>query len=133
MNFLQKHKYVISILVILCLSLIVITIYQNNTTEHYRNKSNNIPTIVNYFSGTCPHCHAFRPIWDKFKNTISNKNIKVVDIQCDAEENFDVCRKRNIMGYPTVMLYTDNKNIEFEDTRSVDNLENFCQKYIKDL
>lgn len=137
MNFLQKHKYIISIIIILSLLLFLIVTFPNNMMEHLTihtgNNQRNIPTIVNYFSSTCPHCHAFRSTWDKFKSKISNKNIKAIDIQCDSEENFNICKKHNIMGYPTVMLYTNDKNIEFEDSRSVSNLENFCQKYIKNL
>lgn len=137
MNFFRKHKIPISIsiFILLCLSLIIIIYSSNNTKEHLtiHNKPTNVPKIVNYFSSSCPHCHAFRPVWDKFKNEVSNKNIQVIDIQCDREENYEICRKNDIMGYPTVMLYIGNNNIEFEDSRSVSNLEKFCRKYIRNF
>ena len=139
MNFFKDSKNIIivSLFVILCVLLFVSTSCSKQTHEHL---SFNIekplahdPTIINFYSSWCPHCEKFKSTWEDFKKTMVNKKIRVTEVQCDTEENVDICKKYNIMGYPTVKLFINNNDIEFLDSRNVSNLVQFCQRYIKNL
>ena len=70
------------------------------------------------------------PIWDQFEQVSKNNLswLKVTKIACDVEQN--KCKSENVSGYPTIIYYKNNNKIaEFSETRTVDNLISFVNKY----
>lgn len=75
-------------------------------------------TITLYYSPSCPHCHSFMPIWNKFA---AKCKIKSQKIDCSKNKCIDAVR-----GYPTVILQKANGDvITFNGQRTIDELESF--------
>lgn len=77
----------------------------------------------------CSHCVAFKPIWEKLKkNTKLNKKYNFITIDSENKEQTEMYK---ISGYPTLLLKLDNKIIEFNGTRSHENIIDFLKSYAK--
>ncbi len=88
------------------------------------------PKIVNYHASWCGFCQKFKPVWKQFAERMGNKNIDVISIQCDLEENKELCQARGIRGFPTVKLYSQNGEHDFDGDRTVGSLQKFCEPFM---
>ena len=81
------------------------------------------------YTDSCPFCKKFIPIIELFESMFS---IPVEKVSCI--ENGDVCRKHNIMGVPTLILYN---NDDILDTTSgymnIEKLISFVKSSILDI
>ena len=130
----SRHKIILAVFLVIIIGLLIYNKYYNSSSNEHFNGANK-PTIYNFNMSTCPHCINFKPIWNKFHETIKNKNINVFDVQCDSATNSDTCRMYQINSVPTVVLeYVDtNGNVVrkiFNDSRTVENLVSFVTPYI---
>lgn len=138
----QNKKYIFMGIAILLFILFLLnnkSVSKKKTTccgedmEELKNIYNNNPsitTIMNFNTDWCGYSKQFQPIWNQFSSNMTGKGIKVQNIKCDKEENAELCQKFKVQGYPTVKLIKDNKEIEYNGDRTVEDLEDFANQHI---
>ena len=82
--------------------------------------------LVWYFSNYCGHCHTMREDWEKLEQ--SKPKVVVLKIEQSQLNNLDFDPK--VMGYPTIRLYKNGKEIEYSGDRSTDNIKKFVATHI---
>ena len=96
----------------------------NNKTNKINNNKINNKKLVLYHTNWCGHCKNFLPIWKQFVN--NNPKIKTEDIECSDNKNKNKCA--NIEGFPTIILFNDEKQIQYDGERTIDGLMDFFNK-----
>jgi thiol-disulfide isomerase/thioredoxin len=86
--------------------------------------------IVNYNTEWCGYSKRFQPIWDQFTQEMKTKHkeIDVIDMKCDKDENKEKCSVPEVEGFPTVVLYKNGTPKPFNDSRSVESLLKFVEE-----
>lgn len=84
------------------------------------------PALFLFKAEWCPHCTEFKPTWANLKNKMESK---VDFIMFDADENSKEIKKYNIGGFPTIILKTGEKAIEYVGPRNFDSLKDFIETY----
>ena len=82
--------------------------------------------IILYYVPWCCYSLQLLPDWGKFKEYAKTnlKKLEVIDINCNEVDN-NVLVKNKIEAYPTIILYTNNKKIQFNDERKMEKLIDF--------
>lgn len=74
----------------------------------------------------CGHCKQFKSTWDKLQKEMANK-IEFVTYDADTHKN--EITEFGIQGFPTLVLKTGNKAIEYNGQRDIDSLKDFINIY----
>jgi len=77
----------------------------------------------------CGHCKNFMPTWDSLIEDKTLKN-KIEFKKLDSEINKKEMIEWNISGYPTIILKKNNKAIEYNGSRKIEDIKKFLQEYI---
>jgi len=88
-------------------------------------------TLYGFFHPSCGYCTQFKPIWEKIKNFWDNNPdvvLKTIDASLPESEN--LIFYYNVRGYPTLILTTPDQNIEYEEDRTMDKINNFINKHL---
>jgi protein disulfide-isomerase-like protein len=84
----------------------------------------NKPKLVLFKAEWCGHCRNFKPTWEAMKNSLTNIDFKTYD----ADNDESVMSKYGIQGFPTIVLEKNDKVIEYNGERSVDNIIQFVNE-----
>lgn len=70
-------------------------------------------TLVEFYNSYCGFCRRYAPAWKTFATEVADwsETVRVGAIDCATEENGDICREFEIMGYPTLRYFSP----EYED------------------
>lgn len=82
--------------------------------------------VILFFSPHCGYCKDFmKPngIWQRVKQDIST-TVDIVEINSDI--NPQMCRDFNISYFPCLLKIKDNNIYEFNNIRTIENIEAFC-------
>jgi thiol-disulfide isomerase/thioredoxin len=74
----------------------------------------------------CGHCKHFKPTWEKLQKEMKDQ---VEFITYDADTHKKEIQQYAIQGFPTLVLKTDNKAIEYNGERDIESLKEFIQIY----
>jgi thioredoxin-related protein len=88
---------------------------------------NNKPVLGVYYTNWCGYSRNF--ISD-LQNGLQKNLANYVDvnlIDCEKDENKELCNKLGVRGFPTIILHTQNENIMYNGDRSHDDLMRFVQ------
>ncbi len=109
------------LILIFCVILIHIFLndFLNNKNYIYNNedftddsfKKNNKTIVYLFYADWCGHCKHYKPIFNKFKNTIkNNSNIQIIEINADDDipGKEELYNKYNIDGFPTTVIHKNN-------------------------
>lgn len=82
--------------------------------------------MVLYYASWCGHSKAFLDPWRKFVEKAKKDfpDLKLTEIRCEGD-NQNFCNEVGVEGYPTVVLYIDDKQYMFNDERTVEKLKAF--------
>ena len=84
------------------------------------------PTLYLFKAEWCPHCRDFKSTWNHLKNKMeSNVEFVMFDSEKDATE----IKQYNIEGYPTLILKTGGKAIEYVGPRNFESVKDFIETY----
>ncbi|EKM82138.1 hypothetical protein AGABI1DRAFT_55318 [Agaricus bisporus var. burnettii JB137-S8] len=83
------------------------------------------PTFVKFFAPWCGHCKKLAPIWVQLAHHLKNK-VTVAEVDCEAHS--ELCAAYKIQGYPTLIYFTRNLQIEYSGGRKLDQLRTFAEK-----
>lgn len=76
--------------------------------------------VLYYFTmNGCPYCMDFNPHWDN----VVKEFPKIKTIKIERHENPKIIEKLNVSSYPTILLVSGNKNVEF--TKDRENMDDF--------
>lgn len=123
---------IIIVLAVIVLVLFVRKIFKtgsSNTISDFDNVSDT-PKFVNFNASWCYWSKKLNPTWENLKDDMSNKNIEILDIKCDMEENKDLCERYGIDGYPSIRLIQGNKIYSYDGDRSLDDMKDFINEFV---
>ena len=83
-------------------------------------------TLYLFKAEWCPHCVNFKETWDTLQKDMKGK---VNFIAYDAEEDKSIMKKYNVEGFPTLMLKTKDKVIEYVGERDINGIKQFVKEY----
>ena len=90
------------------------------------NNKQNTPTLFLFKAEWCPHCKVFKNTWDDLKK---NMQSKVNFVMFDSEQNSAQIKEFNIEGFPTLILKTGTKAIEYVGPRDFQSVKEFIETY----
>ena len=127
-------KNIIIIISIIVVILLIQNIF-NIKSNYYNslilfNNHNKTPLFVNFNTTWCYWSKKLNPSWKKLEIDMSNKDIKIIDIKCDKDNNKELCKRYQINGYPTIKLIIGNKIIDYEGNRSFEDMKNFIESNV---
>ncbi|BFU24405.1 thioredoxin, putative [Entamoeba histolytica HM-1:IMSS-B] len=103
----------------------VVSISTANFNDYVKGEK---PVFIKFFAPWCGHCKRLAPIYEEFSNVAATEFPNLIVAEVDCTQNQDICE--HVQGYPTVILYKGNENIEFEGPRTVEALKEFIAQKI---
>ena len=128
------------LIIIVLIGIIVIMLFNNlrnnrklQNVQKIVNITNNdsTPKIINFNASWCYWSKKLQPVWDNLTDSMKNKDIEVLDIKCELDENKDLCNRYQIEGFPTIKLIVGNNIIDYEGERSYEGLTKFINTNVK--
>lgn len=112
--------------IIIVFAVLILVVYILNNSKCLRNffftkqeNFDNNTSLILYYTEWCGHSQRFLPTWQELEKKYGNK-MQLRKIDCDKEK----CD--GIAGFPTIILYKDNKQVEYNSgNRSLESLEKF--------
>ena len=82
--------------------------------------------VLYYFTmNGCPYCKDFNPHW----SSVVKEFPKIKTIKIERHENPKIIEKFNVSSYPTILLVSGRKNVEFtKDRENMDDFLNFFKE-----
>lgn len=124
---------IIILLIILVIILIIFKIFSSNKINNSLilfNNSDKTPIFVNFNTTWCYWSKKLLPTWKKLEIDMSNKDINILDIKCDKDNNEELCKRYQVNGYPTIKLINGNNIIDYEGNRSLEDMKKFIESNI---
>ncbi|CAK8683256.1 thioredoxin domain-containing protein 5-like [Clavelina lepadiformis] len=88
-------------------------------------------TFVKFYAPWCGFCQRLAPIWEELANedfSLVKLGVKIAKVDCT--ENNALCKKYEVKGYPTLLLFKDGNVIEkYSGSRTKDDLKQFVLKH----
>ncbi len=105
-----------------------------SSTENMHMSDRSTPFVLyNFYSPMCVWCKKFWPTWEEFdKKMKMSKNLSLVGVNASDPKNEQLAFYYNVSSYPTIILVTPDKNIEYVGNRSIEDLHDFVMKYMQD-
>lgn len=99
---------------------VLIYLMRTSTTESFHQNA----SLYYFYSPRCGHCQNFMSEWQRTEQKLSPRlNLKKID--ATQKENEDLTFYYNVDAFPTIILITPNKNIEYQGERNADAIEAF--------
>lgn len=90
-------------------------------------------TLYNFYSPRCMYSVEFMPVWNSVAKNLSGiSSLSVRAVDATLPKNEDLAFYYNISAYPTIILVTPNRNIEYSGNRAVEDLQQFVVKHINE-
>jgi len=85
--------------------------------------------LVRFHSAMCGHCLAMEPEWSKIEGEMP-KAVDVVDVEQGGLGYIDEEYRRNIQGFPTIILFTDKgaKQAEYSGARMAKDIADWVKE-----
>lgn len=95
--------------------------FENDYPENLKNKD---CTIVLFYADWCGHCQNFKPVYNKFAESIMFLNIAAIDIDLNRDliERMNSSGKVEIKSFPTLIKYSNGKPVGEINDRQYSNL-----------
>ena len=87
------------------------------------------PYIVLFYTEWCGYSRRFMPIWNELEKEMKKLEIKINIVKVDCDKDKEKCLKHGIRGYPTVKLFVDDKEIEYQGIRNVEFIKKFINEH----
>jgi len=97
----------------------------DRTFENYTellSKSNPNPWFIMFYAEWCPHCNKLKPVFEELAANFLGQ-VKIGMIDC--ETNRITKNRFSVEGFPTLILFYQNKTYKFNSPRNLGNLTGF--------
>jgi protein disulfide-isomerase A6 len=98
-----------------------------NINNQNGGSSSSKPTLYLFKAEWCGHCKMFKDDWEKLQGNSELKK-KVNFVTIDSDKNKKEIKQWDVQGFPTLILKTGDKAIEYGDNRTVENITEFLNK-----
>jgi len=89
--------------------------------------------LYNFYSPMCGWCKKFWPEWESLqKQMAKSHNLSLIGVNALDPKNENLTFYYNISSYPTIILVTPDKNIEYVGDRTPQDIHDFVMKYMND-
>jgi len=126
----KSVKPIFWFLIVLIAALVVISLYNRDVIQGFLGSSGDSFTM--YYVDWCPHCKSAKPIFTDFMGsgtvTVNGKPVKCTMV--NAETNPEAVKDLNVKGYPSFLLNTQGKVVEFNGPRTADGFMDFLKQNI---
>ena len=78
--------------------------------------------VTLYHADWCGHCKNFMPTWNALKKIFDQNNVKYDEYESD--KNIEEIKNANVNGFPTIRISKNNKEYDYNGSRSPDDLLN---------
>lgn len=79
-----------------------------------------------FYHPSCGYCKQFKPVWDKLSQLYQSMGSNITQmVDVTQPENENLTFYYSINKYPTIILSSKNKNLEYTGNRSFENINNF--------
>lgn len=84
--------------------------------------------LTEFFAPWCGHCKALGPEFSKAADALTEKNIKLVQIDCTEQQ--ELCQEHEIKGYPTLKVFRGHEQEpkDYQGPRSAQGIVNYMIK-----
>ena len=126
------------IIIIVIIILILYLFFQKSNKKietlytSLSNETKKKPTLVNFNASWCYWSKKLNPTWKLLQEDLKENDIDIIDFKCDLNTgNDEICKQKyNIDGYPTIKLFHDGKEINYNGDRSLDDIKSFIRNNI---
>jgi len=88
----------------------------------------NPSVLVAFYAPWCGHCQAFKPDFAVAADTVVAEGLgQLAAVDCDAEENDELCKLMEVEGFPTVKYFKGGNSMLYEGSRAVEDIVNFMR------
>lgn len=79
----------------------------NNDTFHDNIFNQEHATLLEFYNSFCGHCRRYAPIWKAFASNVLawQRVVQIAAVDCSADENNMLCRKYEVMAYPSLRYF----------------------------
>lgn len=87
--------------------------------------------VVMYYAPWCHWCTKLKPVYNEFAAEYEQRNannanaFKIASLDC--ESNKEIANELDLEGFPTIILYSRDKKVEYQGDRSKDALMKFTE------
>lgn len=86
------------------------------------------PTLLFMYAPWCFHCKQFAPIYEQFATTCTD-DVMFASVDCEAHPGF--IDEFGIRGFPTILLFTKNKQYEmYKGKRIISELQEWITEQL---
>jgi thiol-disulfide isomerase/thioredoxin len=135
----ENYKYLLLAVVVVGILYLLYrnrseSLVQSNDDEQKKNdmaqKSQDNAKLGVYYTEWCGYSRRFnKDLDDGLENDIKNLGVSVERVDC--EKNKNLCETLRVPGYPTVLLHTNDKVVQYQGDRSRNDLLNFIGNNLK--
>jgi len=86
---------------------------------------NSKAAFVHFYVPWCVHCQMIAPVWEELAGNVKEHGMTVGKVDCDKYH--DLCRNQEILKYPTLRWFFNNKRIDYKMNTSTDALMEFVK------
>ncbi|GAQ88217.1 thioredoxin domain-containing protein 5 [Klebsormidium nitens] len=89
--------------------------------------------FIEFYAPWCGHCKKLAPTWEELaEKLVDHENVAIASVDCTA--NQAVCKKADIKGYPTLVVYYNGDAYKtYQGARSIEALEEYAVKTAAEL
>lgn len=73
--------------------------------------------VVKFYSSNCNHCHKMKKQYDLLGEKM-NGIVNVAAVNCDDDKLSSLCESYKVEGYPTILILSKDKAIDYEGKRT---------------
>jgi len=113
--------------------LVIVSLYNRNIIQGFvsgSGGSGSSPSFTMYYVDWCPHCKSVKPVFNEFMGNgtllVNGKSVKCAMV--NAETNPEAVKDLNVKGYPSFLLNSGGKLIEFNGERNADGFMSFLKE-----
>lgn len=81
--------------------------------------------MIKFYVPWCPHCKKLGPKYEKAARILQKDGLDSLLASVDCNDQREVCTRFKVTGYPTVLVFKDGENKEYEGSYSAKRMAKF--------